>query len=340
MTQHALTVFMPCVFGCLQAKSWMSWEMSVGFSNSQHLLVWDGQHWDSEPAPAFLQQQQQQQRVVLPPPPQPAGPAVAAAAGGLPALQRGACVPAGMFGGSSDCSSNRVMTLYNSNNHINTCTISEITSDPSGLAATTHSTAAAPTNGAVVSSRSSSTVPPHDNTHISPAAAGRRPRNSSSSGAKFAPAAVAPQPAWVWGLPGQGFNSQDPEVQQLIQSGLNHQGFSQGAAQALLECHYSLHGAFLLEQPLLEHIDRIRHIPCIAVQGQADYVCPPITAVELGRVWPEMELRLVPSAGHSMYDPAITHELVNATDRMRALRHQLLQQQQQQPLSAGVSHAW
>jgi hypothetical protein len=30
-----------------------------------------------------------------------------------------------------------------------------------------------------------------------------------------------------------------------------------------------------------------------------------------------MELRLVANAGHSMYDPAITHELVAATDALR-----------------------
>jgi proline iminopeptidase len=104
--------------------------------------------------------------------------------------------------------------------------------------------------------------------------------------------------------------------------GLNHKGYAQSAAQALLECHYSVHGAFLLEQPLLDHVERIRHIPSIAVQGQMDFVCPPTTAVELSSAWPEMELRLVPVAGHSMYDPAITHELVCATDRMRALQQQ------------------
>jgi len=46
-------------------------------------------------------------------------------------------------------------------------------------------------------------------------------------------------------------------------------------------------------------------------------VCPPSTAYALHRAWPEMELRLVANAGHSMYDPAITHELVAATDALR-----------------------
>ncbi|KAL3142897.1 hypothetical protein ABBQ38_003185 [Trebouxia sp. C0009 RCD-2024] len=89
-------------------------------------------------------------------------------------------------------------------------------------------------------------------------------------------------------------------------------------AQAMLECHYSHHGAFLKE-PLLQGIDKIRRIPCIAVQGRLDYVCPVVTAYDLHCVWPEMELRVIPGAGHSMYDDAIKHELLDATDRLRKL---------------------
>jgi proline iminopeptidase len=114
---------------------------------------------------------------------------------------------------------------------------------------------------------------------------------------------------------------QDPAVQELLWQGLNYKGSPKlQSVQALLECHYSLHGAFLLEAPLLDHMERIRHIPCVAVQGQMDYVCPPGTAFDLHQQWPEMELRLVPEAGHSMYDPRITDQLVKATDRMRHLR--------------------
>lgn len=114
----------------------------------------------------------------------------------------------------------------------------------------------------------------------------------------------------------------DPEIQELVWRGLTVMGdavMNTSTAQALLECHYSVHGACLLEEPLLMHVDRIKHIPCIAVHGQQDFVCPATTAYELHKAWPEMELRLVPGAGHSMYDSAITHELIQATDRMRSL---------------------
>ena len=67
----------------------------------------------------------------------------------------------------------------------------------------------------------------------------------------------------------------------------------------------------------MQGIDAIRHIPCIAIQGQLDYVCPVVTAYDLHCEWPEMELRVVPNAGHSMYDAGITHELLEATDRLR-----------------------
>lgn len=69
----------------------------------------------------------------------------------------------------------------------------------------------------------------------------------------------------------------------------------------------------------LQGIHKVRQIPCIAVQGRLDYVCPVVTAYDLHCEWPEMELRVVPNAGHSMYDDAIKSELLDATDRLRKL---------------------
>ncbi|GLC40847.1 hypothetical protein PLESTM_001118300 [Pleodorina starrii] len=152
----------------------------------------------------------------------------------------------------------------------------------------------------------------------------------------------------------------DERLSSLLEFGLSYSGdpgMSTSTAQALLECHYSVHGAFLRGQhnpistpsspqaemssgkavvhgprrgprssraksgpdhdaPLLERVHALRHIPAIAVHGQMDLVCPPTTAFELHRAWPELQLRLVPGALHSMYDPAITHELVEATTLM------------------------
>ncbi len=67
----------------------------------------------------------------------------------------------------------------------------------------------------------------------------------------------------------------------------------------------------------MQNIDRVRGIPAIGVQGRMDLVCPPGTAFDLHTAWPELRLRLVGGAGHSQYDPAVQHELLQATDALR-----------------------
>jgi proline iminopeptidase len=86
-------------------------------------------------------------------------------------------------------------------------------------------------------------------------------------------------------------------------------------ALARIEAHYFVNGGFL-ETPdqLLRDVQRIRHIPGVMVQGRYDVVCPMTSAWDLHRAWPEASLRLVPDAGHSAFEPGITHELVTATD--------------------------
>ena len=91
-------------------------------------------------------------------------------------------------------------------------------------------------------------------------------------------------------------------------------------SQPLLTCFYSSHRGFLGDDQLLKGCRRLRDIPCVAVQGANDLICPPSTALELHDAWPEMHLRVAPGAGHSMYDPALTHEVVEATDALRDWR--------------------
>jgi proline iminopeptidase len=92
-------------------------------------------------------------------------------------------------------------------------------------------------------------------------------------------------------------------------------------ALARIETHYFVNGGFLQqENQLLDGVDRIRQIPAVLVQGRYDVVCPPVTAWELSQRWPEAKLRIVPDAGHSAYEPGITHELIEATDNFLAER--------------------
>jgi proline iminopeptidase len=84
---------------------------------------------------------------------------------------------------------------------------------------------------------------------------------------------------------------------------------------ARIEAHFFVNrGFFEHEEQLLRGIERIRHIPAIIVQGRYDVVCPMTSAWELAQMWGQADLRVVPDAGHSAYEPGITHELILATD--------------------------
>lgn len=85
-------------------------------------------------------------------------------------------------------------------------------------------------------------------------------------------------------------------------------------AFARIENHYFVHGGWLREGQLIGGVDAIRHIPAVIVQGAYDVCCPPVTAWDLHRAWPEADFHLV-HAGHAAGEPKIAEQLVAATDR-------------------------
>jgi proline iminopeptidase len=89
-------------------------------------------------------------------------------------------------------------------------------------------------------------------------------------------------------------------------------------AFARIECHYFMNGGFFeRENQLLEDASRIRHIPGVIVQGRYDIVCPMETAWALHRAWPEAELYIAQTSGHSAFEPEIVHHLIASTDKFR-----------------------
>lgn len=84
---------------------------------------------------------------------------------------------------------------------------------------------------------------------------------------------------------------------------------------ARIECHYFVNHAFLEPSQLLLNADRLAGIPGIIIQGRYDLICPLRSAWELHRAWPQAELKIVPDAGHSAFEPGIRSALVQATDR-------------------------
>jgi proline iminopeptidase len=86
------------------------------------------------------------------------------------------------------------------------------------------------------------------------------------------------------------------------------------AAQIL--AHYVVNGGFFEpETQLLDGVDRIRHLPAVIIQGRYDLCCPPVTAYDLARRWPEAALHIVADAGHSSLEPGTTNHLIRSTDR-------------------------
>ena len=89
---------------------------------------------------------------------------------------------------------------------------------------------------------------------------------------------------------------------------------------ARIENHYFVNNAFF-ESPnfLLDNMEKIREIPGVIVQGRYDVVCPPRSAWDLHKAWPESQLHIVPDAGHSAWEPGIQAKLVEATEAFKAL---------------------
>jgi proline iminopeptidase len=91
-------------------------------------------------------------------------------------------------------------------------------------------------------------------------------------------------------------------------------------AFARIECHYFMNNSFFAsDNYLIENVGKIRHLPGVIVQGRYDVVCPPLSAWDLHRAWPEAKLHIIPDAGHSITEPGIIDALVAATDNFAQL---------------------
>lgn len=92
-------------------------------------------------------------------------------------------------------------------------------------------------------------------------------------------------------------------------------------AHARIEIHYFTNKAWMEDGQLLksENVDRIRHIPTTIVQGRYDVVCPPITAWQLHKQWPESKLHFVDDAGHGVMEPGTKKKLIETCDEYAKL---------------------
>ncbi len=90
-------------------------------------------------------------------------------------------------------------------------------------------------------------------------------------------------------------------------------------ALARLVTHYVRHNAWLEDGSLLRGAGVLATIPGVMVHGRFDFQAPLANAWELHRVWPRADLIVVDNAGHGA-SPALTQELIRATDRFAVAR--------------------
>ena len=90
-------------------------------------------------------------------------------------------------------------------------------------------------------------------------------------------------------------------------------------AVARIENHYMANHGWLEQGQLLRGAEKLRGIPGVIVQGRHDTCTPPVAAWRLKQAWPEVELNIIPDAGHLFSEPGILDGLIRATDRFVGL---------------------
>jgi proline iminopeptidase len=89
---------------------------------------------------------------------------------------------------------------------------------------------------------------------------------------------------------------------------------------ARIALHYFVHAGWLEPDQLVRDAGKLAGIPGRIIQGRYDAVCPPVTAWDLQRAWPDSTLLLLPQAGHAVTDRGVLDALLEATDEFREPR--------------------
>ena len=88
---------------------------------------------------------------------------------------------------------------------------------------------------------------------------------------------------------------------------------------AQIELHYAVNRYFIKENQILDHIDRVAHLPTTIIHGRKDLVCPVESAWTLHKTLPESTLEILPDAGHIASTDDMIDALIRATDDMATL---------------------
>ncbi|HET7577321.1 MAG TPA: prolyl aminopeptidase [Sphingomicrobium sp.] len=86
-------------------------------------------------------------------------------------------------------------------------------------------------------------------------------------------------------------------------------------AVARIENHYMANHGWLEKGQLLRDASKLKGIPGVIVQGRHDTCTPPVAAWQLKQAWPDVELNIIPDAGHLFSEPGNLDGLIRATDK-------------------------
>jgi proline iminopeptidase len=84
---------------------------------------------------------------------------------------------------------------------------------------------------------------------------------------------------------------------------------------AVIGNHYESHHFFMPTKSIYEGLHKIKHLPCIMLEGRYDVVTPMDIAYKLSKLLPESDLRVVKS-GHTMHETTMIKALYKASRDM------------------------
>lgn len=92
---------------------------------------------------------------------------------------------------------------------------------------------------------------------------------------------------------------------------------------ARIESMYMNNGCFVIENEILDNLDKIKHIITYIIHGRYDMVCPLHGAWDLHRKWSASELYIIRDAGHSPREPGVIDATILATKKMAKFHSKL-----------------
>lgn len=83
--------------------------------------------------------------------------------------------------------------------------------------------------------------------------------------------------------------------------------------QTKMELHYAKHSYFLAENELLEHCEKLLHLPITIIHGRNDLVCPIEAGYKLHQALPQSQFVVLPNSGHIAQGEEMIDALVSST---------------------------